>query len=116
MNVKPLKLIAVDAGRAKDFFWISMDGAEESCNPQSFIKTFPEFCESVVVLDDLSELKCGAWFGITVGNKMQEAISDVVAKHIGDAELCLVDSYELFTFTRSENLHRRMLPKVLDCL
>ncbi|MDQ3820067.1 MAG: hypothetical protein M3362_20650, partial [Acidobacteriota bacterium] len=91
--------------------------SEESCNPQSFIKTFPEFCESVVVLDNLSNLRgTGTLFGIVLGNTMQLEIADIVEKQIGEAELCLVDAFELFTFTRNEDLHRRMLPEVLNCL
>lgn len=108
MMVEPLKLIAVNAGRAKDFFWISMDGAEESCNPESFIQTFPEFCASVIVMDDLEEQQKNlSVFSVNFGNQMELAIEDIVAGQIGAKELCLIDTFELFTFTKNEQLHHK---------
>ena len=91
---KPLTLIAVSEGRAGDFFWISMDGDAETCNPQVFADAFPQI--SCVVIDgEFSE--------------SPQRLTDLVAQRIGAGDVCLVDSYELFALTKDEDIYRQIL-------
>src|SRR5688572_7011967 len=90
----PLALIAVGDGRDGEFFWISMDGDAESCNSQAFVDAFPQI--SCVVIDgDFSEAP--------------QQLTSLVAQRIGVAQVCLVDSYELFAFTKQEDVYRQFL-------
>jgi len=94
LATKPLALIAVSDGRAGDFFWISMDGNAETCSPQAFVNAFPQ-TSSVVIDGHFSE--------------SPQRLTDLVAQRIGAADVCLVDSYELFVFTKNEDVYRRIL-------
>jgi hypothetical protein len=94
LAAKALALIAVSDGRAGDFFWISVDGDAETCNPQAFVDAVPQ--TSCVVIDgDFSE--------------SPQQLTDLVAQQIGAGDVCLVDSYELFAFTKDENVYRQVL-------
>ena len=101
---KPLALIAVSDGRAGEFFWISMDGSEETCNPKSFMLTLPEISESCVVIEDSNTLL-----------RPSELIN-LATHHIGRADVCLVDSSELYAVTKDEALYKSILHKAIDCL
>lgn len=103
---KPLALIAVSDGRAGEFFWISMDGSEETCNPNSFVLTL-KISESCVVIEDPNILN--SFPG-------PNELADLVTQHIGKAHVCLVDSSELYAFTKDEALYRSILHKAIDCL
>ncbi len=103
---KPLALVAVSDGRAGEFFWISMDGTDETCNPGSFLLTLPEISESCVVIKDSNVLDS---FGA-------DELSDLVARRIGRADVCVVDAGELYAFTKVEALYQNILHKAIDCL
>jgi hypothetical protein len=100
---KSLALIAVAEGKSADLFWIRMDGAEESCNPDSFIDTFPQL--SCVTINDDAALFAG----------IQVLVTAAVA-NIGSADVCLVDSSELYAFTRKETVFREILSGAIACL
>ena len=90
----PLALIAVADGRDAEFFWISMDGDAETCNSQAFVDAFPQI--SCVVMDgDFSE--------------PPQQLTSLVAQRIGVAQVCLIDSYELFAFTKHEDVYHQIL-------
>lgn len=96
-----LALIAVSDGSAGDFRWISMDGAAGTCNPQAFVAAFPHL--SCVVLDgDFSD--------------SAQRLTSLVAQRIGAADVCLVNSRELFAFTKKENVYREILSGAIDRL
>ncbi len=103
---KPLALIAVSDGRTGEFFWIGMDRNEETCNPGSFLLTLPEISESCVVVKDSNILNS---FGA-------DELSDLVARRMGKANVCVVDAGELYAFTKVEALYRHILHKAIDCL
>ena len=97
---KPLALIAVSDGCSDGFFWISMDGDVETCNPQAFVEAFPETC--VVVDGEIST--------------SPKQLIHIAAKRIGVADVCLVDSYELLAFTKYEDVYRQILSAAIDRL
>ena len=101
IDSKRLALIFVEPGKSGDFFWISMDGAAETCNPQAFVDAFPQM--SCVVVD-------GEF------SQPPKKLVNLVAERIGAADVCLVDSYELFAFTRDEDVYQRILSGTKDCL
>jgi hypothetical protein len=103
---KPLALIAVNDGRAGEFFWISMDGNEETCNSGSFLLSIPEISEFCVVIKDSNILN----------SFDADKLSDLVARRIGRADVCVVDAGELYAFTKDEALYRIMLHKAIDCM
>jgi hypothetical protein len=94
LAAKPLSLIAVNDGRAGDFFWISMDGDAETCSPGAFVDAFPQ--TSCVVIDGDS-------------SESPQRLANLVAQRIGAADVCLVDSHELFAFTKNEDVYRQVL-------
>ena len=100
---KPLALIAVADGKSGDLFWIRMDGSEDSCNPDSFMHAFPQL--SCVAIDDDSGFVAGF-----------QSLVNAAAANIGSADVCLVDSWELYAFTRKETAFREMLSGAIACL
>ncbi len=94
LATKPLALNAVSDGSSGHFLWISLDGDAETCNPQAFVSAFPQ--TSCVVID-------GHF------SESPQRLTDLVAQRIGAADVCLVDSYELFAFTKSEDVYRAIL-------
>ena len=104
---KPLALIAVRDGRVGDFFWISMDGSEETCNPRSFVSTLPETSDSCLVIKDPS---------IADSSLGLDKLTDLVTRRIGREDVCLVESHELYAFTKDEALFRTILQKAINCL
>lgn len=98
---KEFALIAVSDGTAGDFRWISMDGAAATCNPDAFVAAFPQL--SCVVLEgDFSE--------------SPQRLTSLVAQRIGAADVCLVDSSELFAFTKKETVYQEILSGAIDLL
>ncbi len=79
-----------------------MDGSEEACNPESFMHTFPQL--SCVAIDD-----CSGFAGFP-------SLVNAAADHIGGADVCLVDSWELYAFTTKETVFREMLSGAIACL
>jgi len=104
---KPLALTAVSDGRVGDFFWISMDGSEETCNPRSFVLTLPETSDSCLVIENLNSV--ASFLG-------PDKLADLVTRRIGRADVCLVNARELYAFTKDEALYRSILQKAIDCL
>ena len=79
-----------------------MDGAEETCNPDAFMQAFPKL--SCVIMNDKS------FFGGL------RKLADAASKQIGDADVCLVDSWELFAFTPNAGLFEKILSGAKECL
>jgi len=100
---EPLALIAVADGKSGDLFWVRMDGSEESCNPDSFMRAFPQL--SCVAVDDDS----GRFTGF-------QSLVKIAVANIGDADVCLIDSWELCAFTRNETIFREMLSRAIASL
>ena len=106
-NQNPLALTAVSDGRVGDFFWIRMDGSEETCNPRSFVLSLPETSDSCVVIEHLNSI--ASFPG-------PDKLADLVTQRIGRADVCLVDARELYAFTKDEAVYRSILQKAIDCL
>ncbi len=111
---EPLNLYGAFEGRVGEFYWMVLEGGAVSHRPENFLATFPELKSSCVILSDLSELpKKRIW----LGDSLESALSKIVTKHIGEAEVCLIYLPSgLYVFTQDQPLHQKMFRKVLDLL
>jgi len=70
-----------------------MDGDAATCNSQAFVDAFPQ-TSCVVIEGDFSEAP--------------SQLTSLVAQRIGVAQVCLVNSYELFAFMKHEDVYHQI--------
>lgn len=69
--------------------------------------SLPETSASCVVIEDPNIVDPSQGF---------DQLADLVKQSIGKAEVCLVESRELYAFTTDEALYRNILTKAISCL
>ena len=103
MPMRALTLIFLNDGIDDGFYWIALDGDEDSLRPSAIIAAFPDLLASAATV---------------TGYEDRRAVPlSVVRASIGSSPVCLAEtSFETRLFTRDPILHQRLLERLKTCL